>query len=146
MGDAWWKTTAWKGRIRDVTRRIGKTEREVSYVAKVGENASGKHVATLWHQEDWLRQDAECDGMIHHGEGFYNLASGSSEAPDANLLVADVDNDRFLTRKKQVRCQQCPEIVECDPNMASGLMECKPCENANWLDGPSASEIAGARD
>ena len=92
VGDAWWKTIAWNGRIRDITRRIGKTEREGSYVAKVGENASGKNGATLGHQEDGLRQDAECDGTMHHGEGFCNLASGASEAPDANLLVADEYN------------------------------------------------------
>ena len=90
VGDAWWKTTAWKGRSRDVTRRIGKTEREGTYVAKVGENASGKHGATFGHQEDELRQDAECDRTMHHGEGFCNLASVASDVPDANLLVADV--------------------------------------------------------
>ena len=70
VGDAWWKTTAWKGRIREVTRRIGKNEREGSYVAKVGQNGSGKHGNTLWHQEDGLRQDAECDRTMHHGERF----------------------------------------------------------------------------
>ena len=91
VGNAWWKTTAWNGRIRGVTRRIDKTEREGSYVAKVGEKASGKHGATLGHLEDELRQDAECDGTMHHGEGFSNLSSGASEAPDANLLVADVN-------------------------------------------------------
>ena len=89
VGDAWWKTRDWTGRIKDVMRRIGKTEREESYVAKVGENASRQHETTLRHQQDGLRQDADCDGTMHHGEGFYNSASGASEAPDANLLVAD---------------------------------------------------------
>ena len=53
------------------------------------ENASGKHGARLWDQEDVLRQDAEFDGTMHHGEGFCNLASGASEAPDVKLRVAD---------------------------------------------------------
>ena len=90
VGDAWWKTTAWKGRIRDVTGRIGKTEREASYVATVVENASGKHVVMLGHQEDGLREDEDCDWTMHHGQGLNNLASGASEAPDGNLVVADV--------------------------------------------------------
>ena len=78
--------------MRDVTSRIGKIEREASYLAKVEENASGTHVATSWHQEDGLRQDAECNGTMHHGAGFCNSASHASEAPDAYLLVADVCN------------------------------------------------------
>ena len=89
VGDAEWKTTAWKGTIRDVTRRIGKTESEGSYIAQVGENVAVKHVTKLVYQEDGLRQDAGCDWTIHHGEGFCKFASGGSEAPDANLLVAD---------------------------------------------------------
>ena len=90
VGDGWGKTTAWKRRIRDVTRQIGNTESEGSHVAKVGENASAKYGATLEHQEYVLRQDAECDATMYHGEGFWKVASGASEAPDANLLVADV--------------------------------------------------------
>ena len=90
VGDTWWKTTAWKESIRDVTHGIGKTEREGSYVAKVAENALGKHGVTLGHQEVGLCQDVECDGTMHHGEGFCNLASDACEAPDANSLVADV--------------------------------------------------------
>lgn len=90
VGDACGKTTDCEGRIRDVMHRIGKTEREGSDVAKVAENAARKHGAKLGHQEDAMRQDAECHGTMHHGQGFCNLPSAAAEVPDANLLVGDV--------------------------------------------------------
>ena len=49
------------------------------------------------------------------------------------LMVPDgqdsgvVDNNGFLTLKKEVRFRGWTEIAECDASTASGLVECEPC-------------------
>ena len=42
-----------------------------------------------------------------------------------------VDNNGFLTLKKEVRFREWTEIAECDTSTASGLVECEPCEDEN---------------
>ena len=42
-----------------------------------------------------------------------------------------VDNNGFLTLKKEVRFRGWTEIAECDASTASGLVECEPCEDEN---------------
>ena len=39
---------------------------------------------------------------------------------------AVVDNNGFLTLKKEVRFREWTEIAECDASTASGLGECEP--------------------
>ena len=56
-----------------------------------------------------------------------------------------VDNNRYLTLKKQVRFRGWTEIVEGDASTASGLVECVPWEDENCLSRPSVRETAGAR-
>ena len=56
-----------------------------------------------------------------------------------------VDHNGFLTLNKEVRLQGWTEIAECDASTASGLVECQPWENANWLYRPSVGETAGTR-
>ena len=56
-----------------------------------------------------------------------------------------VDNNGFLTLKKQVRFRGWTEIAECDASTASGLVECEPCEDENWLYRPSVGATAGTR-
>ena len=54
-----------------------------------------------------------------------------------------VDNNGFLTLKKQVRFRRWIEIAECDASTASGLVECEPSQDENWLYRPSVGETAG---
>ena len=56
-----------------------------------------------------------------------------------------VNNNGFFTRKKEVRFLGLTEIAECDPSTASGLVECEPLENENWLYRPSVGETPGTR-
>ena len=56
-----------------------------------------------------------------------------------------VDNNGFLTRKKGVRFRGWTEIAECDARTDSGLVQCEPCEDENWLYRPSVGETAGTR-
>ena len=68
------------------------------------------------------------------------------------LMVPDgqdsgvVDNDGFLSLKKQVRFWECTEMVEGDASKASGLVECKPREEETWLYRPTSRGTAGASD
>ena len=54
-----------------------------------------------------------------------------------------VYNNGFLTLKKEVRFRGWTEIAECDASTASGLVECEPWEDENWLYRPSVGETAG---
>ena len=56
-----------------------------------------------------------------------------------------VDNNGFLTLKKEVRFRGRTEIAECDASTASGLVECEPWEVEHWLYRPSVGETAGTR-
>ena len=56
-----------------------------------------------------------------------------------------VDDNRFLTLKKQVRFRGCTEIVECDASTARGFVECESWEDQNWLYRPTVDKKAGAR-
>ena len=56
-----------------------------------------------------------------------------------------VDNSGFLTLKKGVPFRGCTELAACDASTASGLVECEPCEDENWLYRPSVGETAGPR-
>ena len=58
---------------------------------------------------------------------------------------AVVDNNRYLTLKKDVRFRGWTKIVEGDASSASGLVQCEAWEDEHWLCRPSASETAGAR-
>ena len=72
-------------------------------------------------------------------------AKASSEVltvPDG-LDSGMVDNKGFLTLKKDVRFRAWTEIAESDASTASGLVECEPCEDENWLYRPCVGETAG---
>ena len=57
---------------------------------------------------------------------------------------AVLDNNEFLTLKKEVQFRGRNEIAECDASIASGLVECEALEYENWLHRPSVGETAGA--
>ena len=86
---------------------------------------------------------------------FYPVATyGWSQDPKAwagVLTVPDcidsgvLDNNGFLTRKREVRFQGWTDIAVCDASTASGLVQFEPCEDDNWLYRPSLSETADAR-
>ena len=63
--------------------------------------------------------------------------------PDCEDLAV-MDNPGFLTRTKEVRSRSWTEIADCHASMTSGLVECNPCKDQNWLHGPSIGETAGA--
>ena len=56
-----------------------------------------------------------------------------------------VDNDSALTLKKEVRFRGWTEITECYPSTASGLVECEPCEDEDWLSRPNIRKTVGPR-
>ena len=55
-----------------------------------------------------------------------------------------VDHSGFLTLKKGVRFRGWTEIAECDASTASGLVECEPWEDENWLYRPRVGKTADA--
>ena len=79
--------------------------------------------------------------------------SGSKDAkPFARVLTVPdcqdsgmVDNDGFLTVKKEVRFRVWTEIAVCDASTVNGPGECEPCEDENWLCRAIVGETAGAR-
>ena len=56
-----------------------------------------------------------------------------------------VDNNGFLTMKKEVRFRGWTEIAECHASTASGLVECEPTEDEHWMYRLSVGETAGTR-
>ena len=70
--------------------------------------------------------------------------AGVSTVPDGQDSGV-VDNDGFLTLKKKVRFRGWTEIAECDASTASGVVECEPWEDENWLYRPSVGETEGTR-
>ena len=70
--------------------------------------------------------------------------AGVLTVPDGNDSGV-VDNNGFLTLKKEVRFRGWTEIAECNAGTASGLVECEPWEDEYWLYRPSVGETAGAR-
>ena len=73
-----------------------------------------------------------------------NALAGVVTVPDGQDSVV-VDNNGFLTLKKELRFRGCTEIAECDASTASGLVQCEPCGDENWLYRPSVGETAGTR-
>ena len=56
-----------------------------------------------------------------------------------------VDNNGFLTLKKEVPFRVCTEVAEWDASTASGLLECESWENENFVYRPGVRKTAGAR-
>ena len=94
--------------------------------------------------------------MTYHVSSYFSPFAPCGCSEDANALsevltVPDgedsgmVDNNGFLTLTKEVRLRGWIEIAECDASTASGLVECEPCEDENWLYRPSVGETAGTR-
>ena len=94
--------------------------------------------------------------MTDYVSAYFSPFAGHGWSKDAKglagvLTVPDgqdsgvVDNSGFLTLKKGVRFRAWAKIPECDASTASGLVECDPCEDENWLYRPSVGETAGPR-
>ena len=58
---------------------------------------------------------------------------------------AVLDNNGFLTRKKEGRFRGWTEIADCDASPESSLVGCEPSEDENCSYRPSIAETAGPR-